>query len=59
MARLSSEILGPRYQGDAGQVFHVICFRRYKRAAYDFRGSVFQLIKNWAYYAKNLRNMIL
>ena len=43
---------------DAGQVFHAICFRRYQRTAYDFRGSVFQLVKNWAYYAKNLPNMI-
>ena len=45
MARLSSEILGLRYQGDAGQVFHVICFGRYQRTAHDFRGSVFQLVK--------------
>ena len=45
MARLSSEILGLSYQGDAGQVSHVICFRRYQRTAHDFRGSVFQLVK--------------
>ena len=36
VARLSSEILGLSYQGDAGQVFHVICFRRYQRTAQDF-----------------------
>ena len=45
MARLSSEIVGLSYQGDAGQAFHVICFRRYQRTAHDFRGSVFQLVK--------------
>ena len=45
MARLSSEILRISYQGDAGQVFHVICFRRYQRTAHDFRGSVFQVVK--------------
>ena len=45
MARLSSEIPGLSYQGDEGQVFHVICFRRYQRTAHDFRGSVFQLVK--------------
>ena len=44
MARLSTEILGFRYQGDAGPVFYVICFD-YQRTAYDFRGSVFQLVK--------------
>ena len=41
MARLSSEILGLGYQGDAGQAFYVICFRRYQRTAYYFRRSVF------------------
>ena len=45
MAKLSSEILGLSYQGDAGQVFHVICFRPYQRTAHDFRGSLFQLVK--------------
>ena len=45
IGRLSSEILGLRYQGDAGQVFHVICFRRCQRTAHDFQGSMFQLIK--------------
>ena len=45
MARLSSEILGLSYQGHAGQVFQVICFRRYQRTAHDFRGSLFQLVK--------------
>ena len=45
MERLRSEILGVSYQGDAGQVFHVICFRRYQKTAHDFRGSVFQLVK--------------
>ena len=45
MARLSSEILGLSYQGDAVWVFHVICFRRYQRTAHDFRVSVFQLVK--------------
>ena len=42
---MSSEILGLSYQGDAGQVFHVICFRHYQRTAHDFPGSVFQLVK--------------
>ena len=42
--RLSTEILGFRYQGDAGQGFHVTCFD-YQKTAYDFRGSVFQLVK--------------
>ena len=42
---MSYEILGLSFQGHAGQVFHVICFRRYQRTAYYFRGSVFQLIK--------------
>ena len=41
MARLCSEILGLSYQGDAGQVFHIVCFRCYQRTAHDFRGSVF------------------
>ena len=45
MVTLSSEILGLSYHGDASQVFHVICFRRYQRTARDFRGSVFQLLK--------------
>ena len=45
MARLSSEILGLSYHTDAGQVFHVICFRLYQRTTHDFRGSVFQLVK--------------
>ena len=44
MARLSSEILGLSCQGDAGQVFHVICFQRYQRTAHDFRSSLFQLV---------------
>ena len=45
MAKLSSEILGLSYQGDAGQVFRIICFRSYQRTAHDFRSSVFQLVK--------------
>ena len=45
IARLSSVILGLSYHGDADQVFHVMCFRRYQRSAHDFRGSVFQLVK--------------
>ena len=43
MARLRSEILGLGYQGDAGQVFYVICFRRYQRTAYDFQSSVLKI----------------
>ena len=44
---MSSEILGIRYQRDAGQVFHVICFRHCRRTTctHDFQGSVFQLVK--------------
>ena len=42
---MSSEILRLSYKGDAGQVFHVTCFRRYQRTAHDFQGSVFQLVK--------------
>ena len=29
MTKLTYEVLGLRYQGDAAKVFHVICFRRY------------------------------
>ena len=42
---LSTEVLGLRYQGDAGQVFHVICFQRCQRTVHDFQGSGFQLVK--------------
>ena len=63
MARLSTEILGLRYQGDAGQVFHVICFRHYQRTEYDFSGSVvstrtigpimLQIFKIWFFETEN------
>ena len=46
MAGLSSEIVGLRYQGDAGQVFHVISIRRYQRTARVFLDPVFQLVKS-------------
>ena len=42
---MSSETLELSYQGDAGQVFDVICFRCYQRTAHDFRDSVLRQVK--------------